>query len=149
MSMVVVALVLLLTPPVGASTTGIISGVVTDTVTGAKLSGVNIVVKGTDLTTVTDANGYFVITNVAPGSYEVVASLVGYTDTSKTDIQVMMDATGTADVQLTKTVIEAPEAVVTANPGCYLQLAAGLRAHPAGVRLLHLAEVLSRGYGIQ
>jgi glycolate oxidase iron-sulfur subunit len=41
------------------------------------------------------------------------------------------------------------EAVVTANPGCYLQLAAGLRAHPAGVRLLHLAEVLARAYGIQ
>jgi len=40
------------------------------------------------------------------------------------------------------------EAVVTANPGCILQIQAGLRAHGAGaVRVLHLVEVLDRAYG--
>jgi glycolate dehydrogenase iron-sulfur subunit len=39
------------------------------------------------------------------------------------------------------------EAVVTANPGCILQLGQGLRARGAAVRVLHLVEVLDRAYG--
>src|SRR5262245_16688008 len=38
------------------------------------------------------------------------------------------------------------EAVVTANPGCILQLAAGLRARGRGVEVLHVVEVLDRAY---
>ena len=39
------------------------------------------------------------------------------------------------------------EAVVTANPGCILQIQAGLDAHTAAVRVMHLVEVLDRAYG--
>src|SRR5262249_59247948 len=39
------------------------------------------------------------------------------------------------------------EAVVTANPGCILQIHAGLAAHDASVRVLHLVEILDRAYG--
>src|SRR6266446_6795932 len=39
------------------------------------------------------------------------------------------------------------EAVVTANPGCILQIQAGLGAHQAAVRVMHLVEVLDRAYG--
>ena len=39
------------------------------------------------------------------------------------------------------------EAVVTANPGCILQIQAGLAAHGAPVRVLHLVEILDRAYG--
>ena len=39
------------------------------------------------------------------------------------------------------------EAVVTANPGCILQIQAGLGAHQSGVRVLHLVEILDRAYG--
>ena len=46
-----------------SGTTGIISGTVTDSATGEKLAGVNVIVEGTNLTTVTDQNGYYVITN--------------------------------------------------------------------------------------
>jgi len=98
--------------PVYASTTGIVSGVVTDAGTGAKLSGVNVAIKGTNLTTVTDAGGYFVITNVPPGAYEVTASLVGYGDASKSDVQVMMDATSASDISLTKKELVEKQAVV-------------------------------------
>jgi glycolate oxidase iron-sulfur subunit len=38
------------------------------------------------------------------------------------------------------------EAVVTANPGCILQIQAGLRAHGAAVPVMHLVEVLDRAY---
>ena len=39
------------------------------------------------------------------------------------------------------------EAVVTANPGCILQIQAGLGAHQSPVRVLHLVEILDRAYG--
>ena len=39
------------------------------------------------------------------------------------------------------------EAVVTANPGCILQIQAGLGAHDARVRVMHLVEILDRAYG--
>jgi glycolate oxidase iron-sulfur subunit len=39
------------------------------------------------------------------------------------------------------------EAVVTANPGCILQIQAGLRAHGAPTRVVHLVEVLDQAYG--
>src|SRR2546430_750944 len=37
-----------------------------------------------------------------------------------------------------------PDAVVTANPGCMLQLAAGLRARRESIPVLHVVEVLDR-----
>ena len=39
------------------------------------------------------------------------------------------------------------EAVVTANPGCILQIAQGLRERGSPVRVLHIVEVLGRAYG--
>ncbi|MDO8684760.1 MAG: TonB-dependent receptor, partial [Armatimonadota bacterium] len=98
-----------------AGTTGIISGVVTDAAKGTKLAGANIVVKGTNLTTVTDANGFYAITNIPPGTYEVTASLVGYGDAARTDVQVVMDATTAINLALEEAVTQEKEAVVTAE----------------------------------
>jgi glycolate oxidase iron-sulfur subunit len=39
------------------------------------------------------------------------------------------------------------EAVVTANPGCILQIVQGLRQRGSSVRVLHLVEILDRAYG--
>jgi glycolate oxidase iron-sulfur subunit len=39
------------------------------------------------------------------------------------------------------------EAVVTANPGCILQIEQGLRAHGAPLRVLHIVELLDRASG--
>jgi glycolate oxidase iron-sulfur subunit len=39
------------------------------------------------------------------------------------------------------------EAVVTANPGCILQIQQGLREAGSDIRVLHLVEILERGYG--
>jgi outer membrane cobalamin receptor len=96
------------------ATTGIISGVVSDQAKGARLSGANIVVKGFNLTTVTDANGFYSITNVPPGTYEVSASMVGYKDAAKSDVQVVMDATANASFGMVEAVTAEKEATVTA-----------------------------------
>ena len=39
------------------------------------------------------------------------------------------------------------EAVVTANPGCILQIQQGLAAHGASIRVLHIVELLDMAYG--
>ncbi|HEV8584164.1 MAG TPA: heterodisulfide reductase-related iron-sulfur binding cluster [Methylomirabilota bacterium] len=41
----------------------------------------------------------------------------------------------------------AAEAVVTANPGCILQIQQGLREAGSPVRVLHIVEILDRAYG--
>ena len=38
------------------------------------------------------------------------------------------------------------QAVVTANPGCILQIQAGLRAHGSPARVLHIVEILDEAY---
>ena len=58
--------------------TGKISGRVVDKSTSEPLPGVNVLLRGTTLGTVTDIDGYFVILNVPPGSYSLQASMVGY-----------------------------------------------------------------------
>ncbi|MEN6355490.1 MAG: TonB-dependent receptor [Armatimonadota bacterium] len=100
---------------VTAGTTGSVSGVVKDAETGAALSGANIVIAGTGLSTVTDENGRFVIANIPPGDYDITAQMVGYGTRNLADIQVIMDATASADFDMTKEAIE-EEAVVVTRP---------------------------------
>lgn len=96
-----------------SGTTGIISGIVTDSATGEKLVGVNVIVEGTNLTTVTDANGYYVITNVPPGDYKVTTSLVGYSDAEVRKISVLMDVTASVNVAMAQSVAQEEQVVVT------------------------------------
>jgi len=112
LAFVLQAAVLLVSPAFGG-TTGIVSGTVTDSATGEKLAGVNVIVKGTNLTTVTDENGYYVITNVPPGECKVTASLVGYTDAQVEKVSVLMDITAAVDFALEQSVAVEEEVVVT------------------------------------
>lgn len=97
---------------VGAGTTGIISGVVRSD-DGKPISGANVIIAGTKLTTVTDANGYYVVTNVPPGDYDVRAEMVGYANASADRIAVTMDATTTVGFDLKQQAIQ--ETAVTVS----------------------------------
>ncbi len=110
-ALVVLALTIAAIPAFG-STTGIVSGTVTDLATGNKLAGVNMIIEGTNLTTVTDKDGYFVITNVPPGEYKVTASLVGYSDFQVSKVNVLMDVTSTVDCALTQAIADEETIVV-------------------------------------
>lgn len=98
--------------PAGCSTTGIISGTVTDLATGEALAGVNIIIEGTNLTTVTDKKGYYVVTNVPPGEYKVTAGLVGYSDLQIAKVNVLMDMTATTDCQMSTAVANEETVIV-------------------------------------
>src|SRR3989339_656921 len=59
---------------------GKIAGQVVDKSSGEPLIGVNVYLKNTTLGAATDLNGSYRILNVPPGNYELIASMVGYTE---------------------------------------------------------------------
>jgi len=67
----------LFTAAVWAGTTGKITGVVTDRVTGEPIAGALVTVVGTDLQARTDADGRYIILNVPVGSHTLEANLMG------------------------------------------------------------------------
>ncbi len=89
-----------------AGETGRITGRVVDAETGEPLIGVNIIIEGTDLGAATDETGSYLIFNIPPGTYTVVASYIGYQTVRKTGVLVIPDQTTTVDFKLRPTVIE-------------------------------------------
>ncbi len=55
-----------------------LSGHVKDLNTGESLAGVVVIMEGTDIKTYTDFDGNFIIKNLKPGTYNVVASFISY-----------------------------------------------------------------------
>ena len=111
------ALVILMAAPwAWGAVTGVVAGAVTDQETGAALSGATVSLVGTELSTVTDSRGRFVITNVPPGTYTVGVSLIGYTEAQVTDVVVVQGQMALVESALEATMVPAAgaEAVVTA-----------------------------------
>ena len=57
---------------------GLLKGKIVSAQNQLPLSGAYIIIKGTDLGTVSDENGEFIINNVLQGYYSVSASYIGY-----------------------------------------------------------------------
>ncbi|MFC1543523.1 carboxypeptidase-like regulatory domain-containing protein [Candidatus Neomarinimicrobiota bacterium] len=111
----VFALVLSLSAPLWGGTTGKISGRVTDAVTGEPLPGANVVIQGTTMGGATDTDGFYFVINVAPGTYTITATMMGYETVNKTDIIVSTDRTITIDYPLSPTVLIGQEVTVLAE----------------------------------
>ncbi|MCK5571433.1 MAG: carboxypeptidase-like regulatory domain-containing protein, partial [Bacteroidetes bacterium] len=105
----------LLTATLHAGSTGKISGVVKDSQTEESLPGVNVVVQGTTLGASTNIEGRYVILNVPPGNYTVVASLVGYRKFQIKDLNVSVDFTTPLDIMLEEGSVELDAVVVQAE----------------------------------
>lgn len=93
------------------STSGKISGRVTDAETGTPLPGVNVVLEGETLGASTDLNGMYYIINVPVGVYNVRASMMGYAETRVSDVKVLGDLTTEVNFNLTTQVLEAGQVV--------------------------------------
>ena len=110
---------LFFTHAVFAATTGKITGIIRDEQTKELLMGANIVIlqddKLTSMGAATDAEGYYAILNVAPGTYEAKVTYVGYAPTKIMNISVNINLTTKLDVELLVEVIGQEEVIVVAT----------------------------------
>ncbi|MGE5436440.1 MAG: carboxypeptidase-like regulatory domain-containing protein, partial [Syntrophothermus sp.] len=103
--------------PVFAGNTGKISGKVTDATTSEALIGINVVLEGTKLGAATDVNGNYIISNVEPGSYNVIVSGIGYQKKIIQNVKVNSDFTTSLDIQLNTETLNLETVVIQAtNP---------------------------------
>jgi outer membrane cobalamin receptor len=98
-----------------SSMKGRVEGRVMDAGTGQGLFGVNVMIKGTLLGTVSDERGGFVIEPISAGSYAIEASLIGHEKQAQKDIQVEAGKTASVVFRLKPTVLQHQPEVVTAS----------------------------------
>jgi hypothetical protein len=87
-------------PQVARAQTGKITGVVTDAQSGQPLDGVQILIRGTGIGTLTDDNGRYFILNVPPATYTVLARRIGFQTVGRSNVLVIIDVTATVNFQL-------------------------------------------------
>lgn len=102
-------------PMASFAQSGKITGKVLDAQTGQPLIGANVVIDGTTKGASTNADGEYVILNVAPGTIDLKASYIGYTPTLVTDVRVRTDLTTEQDFKLQPQSLEGEEIVVQAE----------------------------------
>ena len=67
-----------------AQTSGKISGKITDVSTGEPIPFANVIIEGTNYGAASDLDGEYIIVNVPSGTYNVIASYIGYVKTRTT-----------------------------------------------------------------
>ncbi len=98
-----------------AGTTGKIAGKIIDESTREPLPGVNVRLEGTNLGTVSAADGHYFIINIPPGSYNLLFTIVGYSKKKIEHVRVNVDATTQLSVSLNPTVLVGDEVTVVAE----------------------------------
>jgi outer membrane receptor for ferrienterochelin and colicin len=111
----VIILVSVFLTNVWAGQTGKIVGKVIDTTTDEPLLGVNIMIDGTMFGSSTDAEGDFFILNIPPGSYTLVATMIGYKRMYISDVKISVDGTSHADFKLESTVLTGETVTIIAD----------------------------------
>lgn len=107
--------VLLLPPALNGQSRSKIQGEVKDAKTGEALPGVNVTVVATNLGGVTDIDGQYFIVNVPVGSYDVKASMIGYSPEVVKGVVVSVERVATVNFSLESADIRTGEVVVTAQ----------------------------------
>lgn len=113
---VVLSLLLLLPAALSAQSTGQVTGRVTNASTGEPLEGVQLFVEGTDIGSLSGADGQFRIREVPVGTQTVVADLIGF-GTSRRQVDVVAGQTVQVNFRLGEEAVNLDEIVVTGTPG--------------------------------
>lgn len=90
----------LLAPLTRAAETGSITGAVSNTQTGNMLEGAKVEIAKLNISVLTDGTGRYVISNVPPGTYEVVARYLGL-DPMKYDVTITAGQPARRDFEMT------------------------------------------------
>ncbi len=91
---------------------GKIAGKITDASSGEALPFVNVIVVGTSTGAATDIDGNYFIINLAPGTYSVKASAIGYNSVEVKEIKVASGFTSNVDFNLNPASVELNQEVV-------------------------------------
>ncbi|MCX6152425.1 MAG: carboxypeptidase-like regulatory domain-containing protein [Ignavibacteriales bacterium] len=110
--LITIILFLLLTGFTIAQSSGKVTGKVTDASTGEPVVGATIIVDGTSYGSVADINGDYIIVKVPSGSYNIVATAIGYTKTTIQKVQVLVDLTTKLNIILSSTAITLGQDVI-------------------------------------
>ncbi len=103
--------VLISVPTVQAQEVGAIAGRVTETGSGQAMPGANVIIQGTSWGTATDLDGTFLLARLAPGTYTLVVSYIGYEAQTRT-VTVTSRATTTADFEIQLAPVRGDEILV-------------------------------------
>jgi len=98
-----------------AAVTGKIAGLIVDAETGEPLPGTNILIEGTERGAACDADGYYYIIRLEPGTYNVQARMMGYKSVMKTGVKVISGHTTPLNFELGTTVVEGKGITVQAE----------------------------------
>lgn len=96
--------------------TGIIKGRVTNKINNEAILFANILVENTDKGTTTDENGYYEITGLTPGLYNVKATYVGFNDVIVYEIQVINNRPTEINIEMEASSQTLQEVVVKSSP---------------------------------
>ncbi len=129
---------------------GKVSGTVTDAATGEPLIGVNVIIEGTAFGAATDLDGYFVILNVTPGTYNIKATYIGFAPQTISKLRVDIGQTSEANFQLSDASIKTDEVVVVAVTPIVQRDVASSSANLNAEELLNLPIInIAQAVGLQ
>ena len=97
-----------------AQSWGMIKGTIRNAETGSGLPGANVRIEGTNRGASTDGNGNFVITRVRAGSYNLIASILGYAE-GRMSVTIEAGREAKVDLSLAVRSIELDELLVQAD----------------------------------
>ena len=103
---VAISMLLCFTSAFAQINTAKIEGTVRDMDTGAPLQGAQVIVEGTQLGNVTNADGYYFILNVPPGRRSITFTYTGYQKTTVANQLILAGQTETIDGNLSSTIVE-------------------------------------------
>ncbi|MDZ7624084.1 MAG: carboxypeptidase-like regulatory domain-containing protein [Ignavibacteriaceae bacterium] len=98
-----------------AQESGTVFGKVVDSATGEELIGANIFLEGTTIGAATDIEGNFKISNVPAGTYSLIASMIGYSKFTVTDLEIKPGEQKKLDLSLVSEAYQTEEVVITAR----------------------------------
>jgi outer membrane receptor protein involved in Fe transport len=96
-----------------AGTVGKIAGTIIDSETGVPIPGVSVRIDGSSMGAAASPEGNYVILNIPPGTYTLIASTVGYNKYTAKGVEVQADVTVEQNFKLVSSAVQATDIVVT------------------------------------
>jgi TonB-dependent receptor len=94
---------------------GTLFGKIVDSSTGEELIGANIFLEGTTIGAASDIEGNFKINSVPPSTYTLIASMIGYSKITVTDLEIKPGEQKKLNLSLVSEAYETEEVVITAK----------------------------------